>query len=138
MQRAFCQHSLPTLTFTIIGSGTAVPSLGNKGNKPPRVTFACGPTHTHVKDLTAWDLRATLRISTCIHHAFLAVYRHDHLTAKEGKGSRQRDQHRAGNSAGGSRGLGLNTRPGINNFRVNARPPLPSLSPLPQQASSYS
>lgn len=40
---AFCWHSLPTLTFTVIGSGTHVLSFRNKGNKPPHVTFASGP-----------------------------------------------------------------------------------------------
>lgn len=56
---AFCLHSFPTLTFTIIGSGTHVLSFRDKGNKPPHVTFASGPTRsTHIKDLTAWNLQA--------------------------------------------------------------------------------
>lgn len=110
-QRAFCQHPLPTLTFTVIGSGTHVLSFRKKGKKSLHVTFASGPTHsTHIKDLTAWNLKATLRISTCIYRAFLVVYRHNHLAAKRfpgregGEGSslrdipcsRRRDQHPAG------------------------------------------
>lgn len=124
---------------------------GTKGTNP-HVTLASGPTRcTHIKDLTAWNWKATLRISTCIHRAFLAVYRHNHLAAKRfpgregGEGlqprSRQRDQHPAEEQRRGLPRLRAAERAPpalINNFRVNSRPPLPSASPLSLQASSYS